>query len=65
MLLILEYSFPHRYISTPFKFVNNMRTTAEVKLFDFQDPRHKSDFSTYSGRAIFQLLKSLVGNQYL
>ena len=36
-----------------------------MKVFNFQDPTHKTDFGTCSGRAVFHLLKKPVGNQYL
>ena len=36
-----------------------------MKVFNFQDPTHKTDFSTSHGRTVFHLLKKLVGNQYL
>ena len=35
-----------------------------MKVFNFQDPSHKIDFRSSSGRAMFHLLKKEVGNQY-
>ena len=42
-----------------------MRTTAEVKVFNFQDPTHNTDFGNSRRRTLFHLLKMSVGNQYL
>ena len=42
-----------------------MRTSAQVKVFSFQDPTHKTDFGTSRRRTVFHLLKELVGDQYL
>ena len=36
-----------------------------MKVFNFQDTTHKTDFGTSSGRTVFHLLKKPVGNQYL
>ena len=65
MLLISEYQFPHKYISIPLKFQKNVRTTAQLELFNFQEPTQKNDFGSYCGERVFHLLKKLVGNQYL
>ena len=35
-----------------------------MKVFNFQDPTHKTDFGTYCGRAVFHLLEKPTGNQY-
>ena len=42
-----------------------MRTTAEVKLINFQDPTLKGDFDKYCDRTMFHLPETLAGNQYL
>ena len=42
-----------------------MRTSAEVKVFNFEDPTHNTDFGTSRGSTVFHLLKKSVGNQYL
>ena len=36
-----------------------------MKVFNFQDPTHKTDFGTSRGTTVFHLLKKPVGNQYL
>ena len=33
-------------------------------MFNFQDPKQKTDFGTSRGRTVFRLLKKPVGNQY-
>ena len=38
---------------------------ARVKLFNFQDPTHNTDFGTSRRRTVFHFLKKPVGNQYL
>ena len=35
-----------------------------MKVFNFQDPKQKTDFGTSRGRTVFRLLKKPVGNQY-
>ena len=42
---ILEYQFPLRY-QLSFGFLQIFRNTAEVKLFNFQDPIQSSDFGS-------------------
>ena len=42
-----------------------MRTSADVKVFNLQDPTHNTDFGTSSGRTVFHLLKKPVGKQYI
>ena len=39
-----------------------MRTSAEVKVFNYQDPIQNTDFGTSRGRTVFHLLKKPVGN---
>ena len=41
-----------------------MRTSTLVKVFNFQDSKHKTDFGTSRGRTDFHLLKEPVGKQY-
>ena len=36
-----------------------------MKVINFQDPIHKTDFGTSHGRTVFNLLKKPVGSQYL
>ena len=36
-----------------------------MKVLNFQDPTHKSDFGTTREDTVFHLLTKLVGNQYL
>ena len=36
-----------------------------MKVFNFQDLTHKTDFGTSHGRTVFHLLTKRVGNQYL
>ena len=47
------------------KFLKILRTSPQVQLFNFQDLTRKCYFDAYCGRAVFYLLKKLVGNQYL
>ena len=35
-----------------------------MKLFNFQYPKQKSDFSTYCGRIVFHLLRKVVEKKY-
>ena len=42
-----------------------MRTAASAKVFNFEDPTHKSDFGTSSVEAVFHFLKNPEGNRYL
>ena len=65
MLFISQYQFPHKHTSTPLNILKSLTLTASVKLFNFEDPTHTSDFGTYCGRTAFHLLKKLVQNQYL
>ena len=36
-----------------------------MKVFNFEDATHKTDFGTFRGRAVSHLPKKPVGNQYL
>ena len=36
-----------------------------MKVFNFQDATHKTDFGTFRGRAVSHLQKKPVANQYL
>ena len=36
-----------------------------MKVFNFQDSTHKTEFGTSHGRTVFHLLKKPVGNKYL
>lgn len=36
-----------------------MRTTAQVKLINFQDPTHNNDFETYHFKTVFDLPEKL------
>ena len=47
------------------KFLKNLRTNAEVKLINFQDPTNNGNFDKYSESTVFHLPEKLVGNQYL
>ena len=63
MCWILEFQFPLRY-QLFLAFLKSFRTTAEVQLFNFQDPRQKSDFdSNYLQTQSLNLLEKVAGNQ--
>ena len=61
----LEYQFPPRYISTPLKFLKNLKIATCGKAINFQDLTFKGDFHKYCGRAVFISPETLLGNQYL
>ena len=42
-----------------------MRTNSQVKVFNFQGLKQKSDFDTSSEKRVFHFLKEPVANQYL
>ena len=42
--------------------MENMRATASVKQFDFQNLTLKADFDQYCGRTVFRLSEKLVVN---
>ena len=50
-------------IIVPLLFLKSLRTAAKVKLFNFEDPKQKSDFDTYYiQRYSLNLLEKLARN---
>ena len=62
---ILEYCFVTDILVAPWGFSKDLRTSASIKVFNFQHPIYETDFGTSYGRTVFHVPKKLVGSQNL